>query len=379
MSSTRAFVSRSEAAKVFVTSKSTTNFRHLLPVTKPRHIVVPNPLDRTPKPVLPKNRIKWWNIVPGDEVRVMAEKNARIREVKGINKFSNRVYIEGDKKRTEFSDDDVRGIYQIRNPHKNVHYSGLQLYLGSYDFPALPGSNEPRNLPVFALRIGTSEPRWENGRWIWERFAISTTPRLPTWTPNAQERITIPWPEPEKPSVPNPTEYDTPSKVVAEMTYVPSRFPRKYTSSILSADNAKADEYVRMLRNELPYSQDYPMELFLARELSNPHSRIKKRERYLAARARQQALLTKYVEDELKRSIEGRSKREAIAEATFRWHERVRLDRKAEMKKRWVARGLKARLERRRRRAHEKQEVEKRKLRELVLREAPNQVMPGAQ
>lgn len=89
---------RAEARKVFVTSKSTTNFRHLLPVAKPTHKVITNPLDRAQKPVLPKDRIKWWNLVPGDQVRVMAEKKAKIREVKGINKFSNRVYIEGDKK-----------------------------------------------------------------------------------------------------------------------------------------------------------------------------------------------------------------------------------------------------------------------------------------
>ncbi|KAI5124173.1 hypothetical protein M0805_000980 [Coniferiporia weirii] len=378
MSSTGRFVSRSEAHKVFVTSKNTTNFRHLLPVAKPRHLVVPNHLDRSPDPVLPRDRIKWWNIVPGDQVRVMAERDARVREVKGVNKFANRVYIEGDKKRTEFSDDDIRALYQIRNPHKNVHYSGLQLFLGNFDFPPLPGSKEPRNVPVFALRVGTSEPRWENGRWVWERFACATTPRLPTWTPGAQERITIPWPEAEKPSVPNPTKYDTPANIVAEVTYTPSNLPLQYTSSYPVLVDEIADDYVRVLRGELPYSQDYPMELFLGRELSNPHSRSKKRQRYLAAQARQQALLKEYVEAELKKPVDGRSKREAITEATYRWRERVRLDRKAELKRRWVARGLKARLERRRRRAQEKMEAERRKLRELVLREAPNQIMPKA-
>ena len=97
MSAGRQFVSRSEARRVFVTSKSTTNFRHLLPVAKPR-VDFKNPLDKSPDPVKPKDRIKWWNIVPGDQVRVMAEENAKIREVKGVNKFSNRVFIEGDKK-----------------------------------------------------------------------------------------------------------------------------------------------------------------------------------------------------------------------------------------------------------------------------------------
>lgn len=133
-----------------------------------------------------------------------------------------------------------------------------------------------------------------------------------------------------------------------------------------------------MLRQEIPYSQNFPAELFLARELSNPHSREKKRERYLASKARQESLLKEYIAKELKKSIEGRNRREAVAEATFKWRERVRLDRKAELKKRWVARGLQARLERRKRRAQEKLDGEKKKLRELVLREAPNQVMPNA-
>lgn len=133
-----------------------------------------------------------------------------------------------------------------------------------------------------------------------------------------------------------------------------------------------------MLRQEIPYSQNFPAELFLGRELSNPHSREKKRERYLASKARQESLLKEYIAKEIKKPIEGRSRREAVAEATFKWRERVRLDRKAELKKRWVARGLQARLERRKRRAQEKLDGEKKKLRELVLREAPNQVMPNA-
>ena len=96
--SARRFASRQEAKRIFTTSKVTTNFRHLLPVAKPKHIVTPNPLDKSQRAVSPKDRIKWWNIVPGDQVRVMAETDGSVREVKGVNKFTNRVYIEGDKK-----------------------------------------------------------------------------------------------------------------------------------------------------------------------------------------------------------------------------------------------------------------------------------------
>lgn len=136
------------------------------------------------------------------------------------------------------------------------------------------------------------------------------------------------------------------------------------------------DTYVRMLRGELPYKQNVPMEVFLSRELSNPHSREKKRERYLAAKERQRNLLRKFIDEEMKKTVDGRSRKEAVAEATFRWREQLRLERKAELKKRWVARGLQARLERRRKRRAAKQEAERQKLRDLVLRVAPNQIMP---
>lgn len=120
------------------------------------------------------------------------------------------------------------------------------------------------------------------------------------------------------------------------------------------------------------------MEISIARELSNPHSRVKKRLRYLAARTRERELLKQYVQAEVAKKTPGRSKREAVAEATFKWREKLRLDRKVELKKRWVQRGLKARLERKRERAGKKLEREKRKLNELILKEAPNQVVPKA-
>ena len=46
------------------------------------------------KDVKPKDRIKWWNIVPGDQVRVVGDQDGLIHEVSGINKFSNRVYLK---------------------------------------------------------------------------------------------------------------------------------------------------------------------------------------------------------------------------------------------------------------------------------------------
>ena len=47
------------------------------------------------KSVKPKDRIKYWNVVPGDRVRIIGDKDKRILEVAKINKLSNRVYLKG--------------------------------------------------------------------------------------------------------------------------------------------------------------------------------------------------------------------------------------------------------------------------------------------
>ncbi len=236
-------------------------------------------------------------------------------------------------------------------------------------------------ISVFARRLGTSEPRWENGKWIWDRFAVATTPRLPTWSQGVQERIPIPWPEPPKPPQMEPTQYDTPEDVVAEVTYAPSPVPEHPSPSLAAGSLRKncADDYVRMLRADIPYDQTaFPAELLLTRELSNPHSRTKKRIRYLTAQARQRDLLKHYIDEELK-SLNGRTRREARAEATFRWRARIEDDRKAELKRRWVQRGQGARLQRKQERQTKKLEKEKKRLRDLVLTAAKNQVLPEVQ
>ncbi len=47
------------------------------------------------KAVKPQDRIKYWNIVPGDRVRIIGDKEGKILEVSKINKLSNRVYLKG--------------------------------------------------------------------------------------------------------------------------------------------------------------------------------------------------------------------------------------------------------------------------------------------
>lgn len=45
------------------------------------------------KAAKPKDRIKYWNIVPGDRVRIIGD--GRVLEVAKINKLSNRVFLKG--------------------------------------------------------------------------------------------------------------------------------------------------------------------------------------------------------------------------------------------------------------------------------------------
>lgn len=47
------------------------------------------------KPVKPSDRIKWWNIVPGDQIRLLGDKHKELHEVLSINRLTNRVYLKG--------------------------------------------------------------------------------------------------------------------------------------------------------------------------------------------------------------------------------------------------------------------------------------------
>jgi hypothetical protein len=51
--------------------------------------------DMLIKAVKPQDRIKYWNIVPGDRVRIIGNKEGQVLEVAKINKLSNRVYLKG--------------------------------------------------------------------------------------------------------------------------------------------------------------------------------------------------------------------------------------------------------------------------------------------
>ena len=56
-----------------------------------------NPLAPRPEDVHPANRIKWWNIVPGDQVRLVRgpyKDPDRVVEVLSVNKFRNLIMLK---------------------------------------------------------------------------------------------------------------------------------------------------------------------------------------------------------------------------------------------------------------------------------------------
>jgi len=72
----------------------TKDFRHLqpFPINYLKRYVFRDILVKAAKP---HDRIKYWNIVPGDRVRVIGDKEGKVLEVSKINKLSNCVYLKG--------------------------------------------------------------------------------------------------------------------------------------------------------------------------------------------------------------------------------------------------------------------------------------------
>jgi hypothetical protein len=172
---------------------------------------------------------------------------------------------------------------------------------------------------------------------------------------------------------------------VIAITYKPFALPSPSSETTGAAATgaepaSKSEEENRYIQSVLdPQNRAYdattPMELHLQKELSNPHSRAKKQARWQAALAARRELLAQYVRRELK-DLKGRTRREARAEAVWKWRERLVADRREVKKMRWIHRGGEAALLRRRARKARKERKRDEQLGNLVLEEAPNQVIP---
>jgi hypothetical protein len=170
--------------------------------------------------------------------------------------------------------------------------------------------------------------------------------------------------------------YDTPENVVAEVTYTPPHLPAN--AKIPAPPPPSEQAYIDHLSSPTSslFNPADPVEVNLVREVSNPHSRAKKQRRWQERQRHEKDLLEEYVKVELK-DLQGRTRREARAEAAFKWRQRIEADRKAELKRRWQLRGQEAKLLRKRVRAVKKEAKRNQKLADLVLEQGQNQVIPA--
>jgi len=84
---------RNEVFQAWTTNPYTKSFRHLLPYNRhwERRMTFRDPIIKSAKP---KDRIKYWNLVPGDQVRIRGEESKTIYEVMSINKLSNQIRLK---------------------------------------------------------------------------------------------------------------------------------------------------------------------------------------------------------------------------------------------------------------------------------------------
>lgn len=84
---------KSEVFGAWTTSPYTRSFRHMMGYNRhwDRRYTFRDPKVKSAKT---KDRIKFWNIVPGDQVRVKTEADRAIYEVLSINRLSNFVRLK---------------------------------------------------------------------------------------------------------------------------------------------------------------------------------------------------------------------------------------------------------------------------------------------
>lgn len=120
-----------------------------------------------------------------------------------------------------------------------------------------------------------------------------------------------------------------------------------------------------------------PMEVFLIRELANPHSRAKKQARWQARLAAEGQLRIQMTREEVK-DLRGRKRAVARREAIFRWKARIEGEKKQRARAAWIKRGGLEDQARNERRKVKRAATKERKLREVVLpSKARNQLAPS--
>lgn len=211
---------RNEVFQAWTTSPYTKSFRHLLPYNRQweRRMTFRDPIIKSSKP---KDRIKYWNIVPGDQVRIRGEESKTIYEVLSINRLSNQVRLKVPSSVSTRRCVRAPVWHLHETPHSRarkpfLRKCSMRIYNCSSDTTVFYqrrgclNPSPPRAFfkfsrlsetlivcrRVFATRISTSKPTWNHifKRWDWQRFAVNTIPRLTG--PSLLDRINVPWPAP---------------------------------------------------------------------------------------------------------------------------------------------------------------------------------------
>lgn len=170
--------------------------------------------------------------------------------------------------------------------------------------------------------------------------------------------------------------YDTSKEELARVTYQP---PSLSVASINGPIPRPAPEqkYLSTLFNgDIEASTDLhaPVEVYLSKELSNPHSRAKKQARWQAYQLYKKALLKDFTDAETL-ALNGRAPREAKADAVWKWREALAAEVKAKKVTSREAASEKTRSKslRKIRRARKQRQ----RLTNLALDEDLNQVIPS--
>lgn len=177
-------------------------------------------------------------------------------------------------------------------------------------------------------------------------------------------------------------DIDTPAEVVKEITWKATK--KFYPASNVGKKKALEDSYLHHIRPPpegvpfTPYDPETtpPMEYVILDELSNKHGGTRKRQRALAREKERGARREAFIKAEIA-DLDGRTKREALKEAEFKWAETQRKEMQARRRELWVKRGGLARLKHRHARQAKKARQTQDQLRKLVLSPAHNQVIPS--
>ncbi|KAL7421427.1 hypothetical protein Q5752_004313 [Cryptotrichosporon argae] len=274
--------------------------------------------SRAPHPptayVAPAARVRRWNVVPGDLVRLLVGKpkerfndetkgkdgGYKVYRVSKVDMERNRVYLDGisNKKanpimRAPDNFDELTETEQASyRDQKNyvpalraVHYSNVQLCVD-------PESN------VFASRIATSAPSFDRTtrRLKWDRFASKLSGETSLAPDAARGQVEVRWPENELKKRGAPSPYDTPKMEAHDKTLLlPNTIWPELASAFIPAsplrapppaDQGFSDTYINARGTDRHHSLlNAFLPLYLSEELSPRFSRAKKTAAGTARRA----------------------------------------------------------------------------------------------